>query len=90
MQNQGHETDILLRRYLGAGEHGDVTVPAQRLCIEPAAESGVQTQQQEVSDALTGLSLPRIGMEYNDYASFSSTGQTRSNTTTDRSFKENA
>ena len=85
MQNQGHESDNLLRRYPGAGEHGDVTVPAQRLCIEPAAESGVQTQQQEVSDALTGN-----GMEYNDYASFSSTGQTRSNTTTDRSFKENA
>ena len=31
LQNQGHESDILLRRYPGAGEHGDVTVLAQRL-----------------------------------------------------------
>ena len=48
-------------------------VPAQRLCIEPVTQSGVQTQQQEVSaDAVTDLSLPRTAMEFNHYANFTS------------------
>ena len=84
LRNQGHQSDILLRRYPGAGEDTEVIVPAQRLRIDPTSPSGVQTQQQEVSaNAFTGLSLPGIGMEYNNNDCFSPTGQTRSNTTTD-------
>ena len=91
LRNQGHQSDILLRRYPGAGEDTEVIVPAQRLRIDPTSPSGVQTQQQEVSaNAFTGLFLPGIGMEYNNNDCFSLTGQTRSNTTTDRSFIENA
>ena len=91
LQDQGHQSDILLRRYFSPGEHKDARVPAQRLCIGPVAHSGVQTQPEKVpADAITGLSIPRTGMEFNEYASFTSTDETRSNTTTDRSFNENA
>ena len=61
-------------------------MPAQRLCIE---SSGVQTQTQKVpSNAVTDLSIARTGMGLNIYASVTSTDETRSLTTTDRSYNE--
>ena len=77
LQNQGHQTDILLRRYLSPGEHRDAGVPAQRLCSESVAQSGVQTQHQEVSaDAIIGLTILRTGMEFNHYPNYTSTDET--------------
>ena len=90
MQNQGHQSDPLLRRYLGPGEDRDAGVPAQRLCSESVDQSGVQTQHQEVSaDAIISLSISRTGMKFNHYANYTSTDETRSNTINDRSFNEN-
>ena len=64
-------------------------MPAQRLCIEYVAPSGVQTQTQKVpSNAVTDLSIPTTGMGLNIYASVTSTDKTRSLTTTDRSYNE--
>ena len=91
LQNQRHQSDFLPGRYFGSSELKNIVVQHIRLCAEPVVASGVQTQPKEMSvDSITEFSIPRIGMEYNDNGSFTPTDKTRSNSSTDRSFTENA